>query len=104
MTAFRVVIDRSLCSGFGTCADLAPNLIDLGKDGIAGDRIIQVRNARGRILTARTRPGLLRHRATLAGSSDVLVDGRPWRADDVAHEVEEAAGRGGPGSRAPRGR
>ena len=39
MTAFRVVIDRSLCSGFGTCADLAPNLIDLGRDGIAAARV-----------------------------------------------------------------
>ena len=39
MTAFRVVIDRSLCSGFGTCADLAPNLIELGKDGIAAARV-----------------------------------------------------------------
>lgn len=39
MTALRVVIDRSLCSGFGTCAGLAANLIGLGEDGIAAARV-----------------------------------------------------------------
>jgi ferredoxin len=36
---FRIEIDRSLCSGFGGCADLAPNLIDLGPDNIARRRV-----------------------------------------------------------------
>ena len=62
--------------------------------GIAGDRIIQARDASGRILTARTRPALLRHRAMLAGDGEVLVDGLPWRAEEVARSVEEAAGPG----------
>ena len=35
MTTFRVVIDRSLCSGFGSCVDLAPTLFALNGDGIA---------------------------------------------------------------------
>ena len=26
---YRIVIDQSLCSGFGTCAELAPNLFSL---------------------------------------------------------------------------
>ena len=67
---------------------------DITEHGIAGDRIIQVRNASGRIFTARTRPGLLRHRATLAEDGSVLVDGRPWNAAEVAREVEDAAGGG----------
>ena len=67
---------------------------DVTQHGIAGDRIIQVRNGSGRILTARTRPGLLRHRAMLAENGDVLVDGRPWNTEQVAVEVEEAAGKG----------
>ena len=67
---------------------------DITEHGIAGDRIIQVRNAAGRILTARTRPGLLGHRALLAENGDVLVDGRPWRDEQVAREVEQAAGPG----------
>ena len=65
---------------------------DLIDSGVAGDRIVQVRNAAGRIMTARTRPLLLRHRATLSPGNEVLVDGRPWTAPDVARDVEAAAG------------
>ena len=38
MTTFRVVIDRSLCSGFGSCVDLAPTLFALDGEGIATAR------------------------------------------------------------------
>ena len=31
----RIEIDRSLCSGFGSCVDAAPELFRLGDDGIA---------------------------------------------------------------------
>jgi uncharacterized protein YcbX len=67
---------------------------EITEHGIAGDRIIQVRNADGRLFTARTRPGLLRHTAVLMKNGEVLVDGRPWDANDVALEVEKAAGAG----------
>lgn len=67
---------------------------DITEHGISGDRIIQVRNASGRIFTARTRPGLLRHRAMLDENGDVLVDERPWNTDQVARVVEDAAGEG----------
>jgi uncharacterized protein YcbX len=67
---------------------------EIAMQGIAGDRIIQVRNASGRLFTARTRPGLLRHSAVLKENGDVLVDGRPWDAKDVAVDVEKAAGEG----------
>jgi uncharacterized protein YcbX len=67
---------------------------DITEHGIAGDRIIQARNAAGRIQTARTRPGLLRHRAVLAENGEVLVDGLPWRAEQVTRDVEDAAGQG----------
>ncbi|MGC2186378.1 MAG: MOSC N-terminal beta barrel domain-containing protein [Terriglobales bacterium] len=67
---------------------------DITEHGIAGDRIIQVRNASGRIFTARTRPGLLRHRAILDENGDVLVDERPWNTEQVARDVEDAAGQG----------
>ena len=50
---------------------------DLTEAGVAGDRILQVRNKAGRIMTARTRPLLLRHRAVLGPGNRVLVDGRP---------------------------
>lgn len=70
------------------------NAADINRHGIAGDRIIQVRNAAGRIFSARTRPKLLRHTAILADNGDVLVDGRPWDSTEVALDVEEAAGAG----------
>jgi uncharacterized protein YcbX len=67
---------------------------DFTESGIAGDRILQVRNSAGQVMTARTRPLLLRHSATLDADRQVLVDGRPWRAEDVARDVEAAAGAG----------
>ena len=67
---------------------------DVTESGIAGDRTVQVRNAAGRIITARTRPQLLRHNAALGPGNEVLVDGRPWNAGDVARDVEAAAGPG----------
>jgi uncharacterized protein len=70
---------------------------EITEHGIAGDRIIQVRNASGRLFSARTRPLLLRPKVVLAENGDVLVDGRPWEAKDVALDVEKAAGgRGNP--------
>ena len=36
---YQIVIDRSLCSGFGMCVDLAPDLIEVGPDGIATLRV-----------------------------------------------------------------
>ena len=67
---------------------------ELLPDGIAGDRKIQVLDARGRVLTARTRPHLLGHRATLDATGEPLVDGRPWQSAEVARDVEAAAGPG----------
>ncbi|HKB07059.1 MAG TPA: MOSC N-terminal beta barrel domain-containing protein [Candidatus Polarisedimenticolia bacterium] len=67
---------------------------DLHLDGIEGDRVVQVRDARGRVLTARTHPKLLGHRATLGPDGEPLVDGRPWRSDEVARDVVAAAGGG----------
>ena len=32
---YRISIDRSLCSGFGVCESLAPDVFELGDDGIA---------------------------------------------------------------------
>lgn len=36
---YRIEIDRSLCSGFGSCVDLAPDLIALDDSGIAALRV-----------------------------------------------------------------
>jgi ferredoxin len=39
MSVYRIQIDRSLCSGFGTCAELAPHLIQLDRSGTAEVRV-----------------------------------------------------------------
>ena len=35
---YRIVIDRSLCSGFGACAELAPEIFELDGEGLASIR------------------------------------------------------------------
>jgi uncharacterized protein YcbX len=67
---------------------------ELTANGVRGDRILAARSAAGRILTARTRPLLLRHRATLAPGGGILVDGVPWDSPEIARAVEAAAGPG----------
>ena len=36
---YRILIDRSLCSGFGACADLAPQIFELDGEGLASVRV-----------------------------------------------------------------
>src|SRR5437867_3673857 len=67
---------------------------DVTEQGVTGDRILQVRNPAGRIVTARTRPRLLGHRGTLGPDGEPQVDGRPWRSAAVTLDVETAAGKG----------
>jgi ferredoxin len=35
---YRVIIDRSLCSGFGSCADLAPEIFEVDDGGLVSLR------------------------------------------------------------------
>ena len=65
---------------------------ELTEGGIVGDRLVVVRDGRGRVLTARTKPGLLGHRAKLGPDGEPLVDDRPWRSREVAADVARAAG------------
>jgi len=39
MSLYRIQIDRSLCSGFGACAEVAPRLIQLDRSGNAELRV-----------------------------------------------------------------
>lgn len=68
----------------------------VGPHGVEGDRTLYVVDARGEILSARTKPRLLGHRATVGADGEVLVDGLRWDSGEVAESVERAAG---PGSR-----
>src|SRR5689334_9504379 len=66
----------------------------LGPDGIPGDRVVQVRDPRGRVVTSRSRPRLLLHHATMGRDGLPRVDGRLWDDDTVGDDVAEAAGPG----------
>ncbi len=35
---YRITIDRSLCSGFGSCADLAPEIFEVDDGGLVSLR------------------------------------------------------------------
>jgi MOSC domain-containing protein len=67
--------------------------------GLAGDRVVQVYDRDGRIVTARKFPRLLRLHATLGPDGEPLVDGLPWNSYEVAHRVEAAVA---PGARLER--
>jgi uncharacterized protein YcbX len=65
---------------------------EMRPDGLVGDRLIQVYDARGRVVTARTRPALLGHRGTLGPDGEPRVDGWPWASPEAAALVTRAAG------------
>src|SRR5262249_12870016 len=67
------------------------NLTPLGLDG---DRIVHVENARGRVVTARTHPKLLGHRAVLDAQGEPLVDSRAWTDPSVTADIECIVGGG----------
>jgi hypothetical protein len=67
------------------------NEVVLLPSGMVGDRIVQVR-ADDRIVTARTHPRLLGHRATLDAAGQPLVDGRPLSDPTVLDDVKQIAG------------
>jgi uncharacterized protein YcbX len=66
----------------------------LGLDGIPGDRVVHVEDARGRVLTSRSRAKLLLSHAQLGSDGEPRVDGHPWADEAVARAVERAAGPG----------
>src|SRR6266487_5235268 len=71
----------------------------LTETGLVGDRVGQVYDRHGRVVTARTFPRLLRLHATLSIDGEPLVDGLPWRSREVCELVEAAVG---PGARLKR--
>jgi uncharacterized protein YcbX len=51
---------------------------DIRADGVAGDRLVHVRESSGRVATSRFRPGLLGLVGSLGADGEPLVDGVPW--------------------------
>ncbi len=66
----------------------------LGPLGVEGDRVVHVENAHGRVITARTHPRLLAHRAVLDAVGEPLVDGQPWTSRRITSEVHAIVGPG----------
>jgi uncharacterized protein YcbX len=66
--------------------------VEIRPDGLVGDRLVQVYDTRGRVVTARTRPGLLGHRGTLGPDGEPRVDGWPWSSREAATLIARAAG------------
>ena len=65
---------------------------EIQPDGLAGDRVVQVYDMRGRVVTARNHPDLLGHRATLGPDGEPLVDGWPWSSAEAAGAIAHAIG------------
>jgi len=70
------------------------NVAEISADGIPGDRVVQVYDAEGRIVTARTASRLLGLKAALDAAGEPLVNGRPWTTPEAAAAIEAAAGAG----------
>jgi uncharacterized protein len=68
--------------------------VAVGQLGLEGDRVVHVQDASGRVVTSRSHPRFLGHKGTLGADGEPLVDGRPWRSQDVAAEVAAIVGPG----------
>jgi uncharacterized protein YcbX len=68
--------------------------VTLGPLGITGDRVVHVEDAKGRVITSRSHPRFLGHKASLGLDLEPLVDGRPWMSQAVAADVQAIAGPG----------
>jgi MOSC domain-containing protein len=64
---------------------------DVGFDGIAGDRLVHVREPNGRVVTSRYRPRLLGLAGTLGADGMPLIDGDPWTDESALAAVREAS-------------
>jgi len=63
------------------------DVAELREDGVAGDRLVHVRESSGRVATSRFRPGLLGLAGTLGADGEPLVDGVPWSAPEAVARV-----------------
>jgi uncharacterized protein YcbX len=68
--------------------------VRLGPLGIEGDRVVHVEDALGQVITSRSHPRFLGHKAALSPDGEPLVDGRPWTSPKVAAEVVDIVGPG----------
>jgi len=65
---------------------------EIQRDGLVGDRLVQVYDARGHVVTARKHPDLLGHQGTLGPDGEPRIDGWPWASPEAAARIEAALG------------
>jgi uncharacterized protein len=65
---------------------------EIRPDGMVGDRLVQVYDARGHVVTARKHPDLLGHRGTLGPDGEPRIDGWPWASPEAAAAITQAVG------------
>ena len=65
---------------------------EVRRDGLVGDRLVQVYDARGHVVTARKHPDLLGHRGTLGPDGEPRIDGWPWSSAEAASLIAHAVG------------
>lgn len=65
---------------------------EIRPDGMIGDRLVQVYDARGHVVTARKHPDLLGHRGTLGPDGEPRIDGWPWASPEAAAAIAQAVG------------
>jgi uncharacterized protein YcbX len=66
--------------------------VDIDEAGVAGDRLVHVRQMSGRVVTSRFRPRLLGLQGSLDEAGEPLVDGLPWSSAGALERVRAAAG------------
>lgn len=66
----------------------------LTANGIAGDRVVHVADEYSQIITSRSHPDLLGHKARLGEDGEPQVDGLPWRDARVLAKVQKIGGMG----------
>jgi uncharacterized protein YcbX len=64
--------------------------IPIDINGLSGDRVVQVYDRRGRLVTARKYPRLLRLKAAIGSDGEPLVDGVRWDSGEAAERVAAA--------------
>jgi uncharacterized protein len=65
---------------------------DIDENGVAGDRLVHVRQQSGRVVTSRFRPRLLGLQGSLGHDGEPTIDGLPWTSAPARELVRAAAG------------
>ena len=66
----------------------------LSSEGVFGDRVVQVFNGHGRVVTARTHPALLAHQGASGSDDEPTVDGHHWTTPEARSVIAAVVGNG----------